>query len=147
MLDDAAEIHHRDAVADVLDHREIVRDEQVGELPLALQVLQQVDDLRLDRDVERRHRLVADDQLGPERQRAGDADALALAARELVRVVGHLRRPQADAREQRRDLLRALLARWRCRARSSGSPTISPAVMRGLSEENGSWKMICICRR
>ena len=24
---------------------------------------------------------------------------------------------------------------------------MSPAVMRGLSEENGSWKMICICRR
>src|SRR5476651_1935498 len=30
---------------------------------------------------------------------------------------------------------------------SSGSPTISPAVMRGLSEENGSWKMICACLR
>ena len=27
----------------------------------------------------------------------------------------------------------------------SGSPTMSPAVMRGLSEANGSWKMICIC--
>ena len=53
VLDDAAEIHHRDAVADVLDHREIVADEQVAELALALQVLQQVDDLRLDRDVER----------------------------------------------------------------------------------------------
>ena len=29
----------------------------------------------------------------------------------------------------------------------SGSPTMSPARFRGLSEENGSWKMICICRR
>ena len=29
----------------------------------------------------------------------------------------------------------------------SGSPTISPAVMRGFSEENGSWKIICIARR
>src|ERR1041384_7867390 len=28
-----------------------------------------------------------------------------------------------------------------------GSPTMSPARMRGLSEENGSWKMICISRR
>jgi len=25
--------------------------------------------------------------------------------------------------------------------------TMSPAVMRGLSEETASWKMICICRR
>ena len=30
---------------------------------------------------------------------------------------------------------------------SSGSPTMSPADMRGFSDENGSWKMICICRR
>ena len=37
-LDDLAEIHDRDAVADVLDHREVVRDEQVGELQLLLQV-------------------------------------------------------------------------------------------------------------
>ena len=37
---------------------------------------------------------------GIERQRAGDADALALAAGELVRVVVHLRPAQADAVEQ-----------------------------------------------
>ena len=84
---------------------------------------------------------------GPERQRAGDADALALAARELVRVVGHLRGPQADAGEQGRDLLAPLLAAVGTPCTRSGSPTMSPAVMRGLSEENGSWKMICICRR
>ena len=42
--------------------REIVRDEQIGEFELALQVLQQVDDLRLHRNVERRDRLVADDE-------------------------------------------------------------------------------------
>ncbi len=57
-----------------------------GEAELVLQVLEQVEDLRLDRDVERRDRLVADDQLRLERERAGDADPLALAARELVRV-------------------------------------------------------------
>ena len=37
-LDDAAEIHHRDAVGDVLHHREIVRDEDVGEAEPLLQV-------------------------------------------------------------------------------------------------------------
>ena len=52
---------------------------------------EQVEDLRLDRDVERRHRLVADDQLGLGDQRPGDADALRLPARELVRIaVDHL---------------------------------------------------------
>ncbi len=71
---------------DVAHHRQVVGDEQVGQSEPALQLLQQVDDLRLDRDVERRDRLVADDEVGLDRQRPGDADALALAARELVRV-------------------------------------------------------------
>ena len=47
---------------------------------------QQVQDLRLDRDVERRDRLVADDQARLDGERARDADALALPAGELVRV-------------------------------------------------------------
>jgi hypothetical protein len=63
-LDDLAEIHHGDAVGDVLHDRQVVRDEDVGEAEAGLQVAQQVDDLRLDRHVERRDRLVADDELG-----------------------------------------------------------------------------------
>ena len=62
-LDQLADVHHRDAVADVLDDAQVVGDEQVGQAELVLQVLEQVEDLRLDRDVERRDRLVADDQL------------------------------------------------------------------------------------
>ena len=67
---------------------------------MLLQVFEQVDHLRLDRHVERRHRLVADDQLGAHRQRAGDADALALAAGEFVRVAAHVVGVQADGFEQ-----------------------------------------------
>ena len=85
-LDQGAEIHHRHPVGDVLDHRQIVADEQVGNPELRLQVLQQIDHLRPHRDVERRHRLVADDQFRAERQGSGDADALALATGELVRI-------------------------------------------------------------
>src|SRR5262249_15120480 len=62
-LNDLAEIHHRYARADVLDDREVVRNEDVGQAELLLQLLKQVDDLRLDRHVERRYRLVADDEL------------------------------------------------------------------------------------
>ena len=40
------------------NHSEIVRDEEVGEREVALEALQKVEDLRLDRDVERGHRLV-----------------------------------------------------------------------------------------
>ena len=63
------EVHHGDAVRDVLHDRQVVRDEQVGEVELLLQVLEQVEDLGLDRDVERRDRLVAHDQLGPQGER------------------------------------------------------------------------------
>jgi len=80
-------------------------DEQVGEAVPALQVDQQIDDLGLDRYIERRYRLVAHDEIGPERKGARDADALALAAGELVRIVAHLVRPQPDLLEQFRDAL------------------------------------------
>ena len=69
--------------------REIVADEEIGEAELLLQVDQQVEHLRLHRDVERRDRLVGDDQLGIDRERPGDAEALALAAGEFVRVLAH----------------------------------------------------------
>src|SRR5690242_16696335 len=57
-LDNLAQIHHRNAVSDVLDDRQIMTDEEQREAELPLQILQQVDDLRLDRDVERGDRFV-----------------------------------------------------------------------------------------
>ncbi|CRX24549.1 hypothetical protein PAERUG_P54_1_London_24_VIM_2_04_13_04031 [Pseudomonas aeruginosa] len=71
------------------------------------QPLEQFQHLRLHRDVQRRDRFVGDDQLRVERQRAGDAEALALAAGELVRVTGHGVGGQADVLEQRGDPLAA----------------------------------------
>ena len=61
-LDDLADIHHGHAIADMLHDGEVVGDEEIGQPEVVLQVEQQVDDLRLDRDVERRDRLVGDDQ-------------------------------------------------------------------------------------
>ena len=134
-LDDAADIHHRDTVGDVLDDREVVRDEEVGEVELVLQVLQQVERLRLHRDVERRDRLVGDDEARVERERAGDADALALAAGEGVRIAAHVFRPQPDAaHERRRRGPRSSLPLAMPLTRS-GSPMMSSTVMRGLSED------------
>ena len=128
VLDDPAEIHHGDAVADVLDHRQVVRDEQVRQAELALQVHQQVDDLRLDRHVERGDRLVADDQLRVERQRPRDADALPLAAGELVRDSGSSARARSPTRSNScGDPLLALARRCAMPWITSGSPTMSPA--------------------
>src|SRR5207248_780396 len=72
-------------------------DEQVGELEALAQILEQVDDLCLNRYVERGNRLVANDELGIERKRPRDPDALALPARHLVRIaIGKIRIEAAD---------------------------------------------------
>src|SRR5678815_4020898 len=46
-FDDPAEVHHRHPIGNVADHRQVVRDEQVGESQLRPQPLEQVDDLSL----------------------------------------------------------------------------------------------------
>ena len=107
-LDDLAEVHHRDAVGDVPDDREVVRDEEIRQ--------------RRTRAAALASRLItcawietssaetgssSTTQLRVERERAGDADALPLAAGELVR--------EAVAR-----------------APGSGRPTRSSSSTRGL---------------
>ena len=87
----------------MLDQPQIVRDEQIGQLELLLQIHQQVDDLRLHRDVERRDRLVEHQERRIEGQRAGQADSLALTAAEFVRISLEMRGIEADEAEQFRD--------------------------------------------
>ena len=89
-LDDAAEIHDGDMIADVPHDPQVVRDEEIGKTAFRLNVLQQVDDLRLDRDVERGDRLVGDDQRRVESEGTGDGKALALPAGELRRAIAKL---------------------------------------------------------
>src|SRR5207245_1603451 len=54
---------------------------------LGLELVEELEDLRLDRDVQRRRRLVGDEEVGVARQRHGDHHALPHPARELVRVL------------------------------------------------------------
>src|SRR3981081_1421046 len=79
LLDDAAEIHHGDPVAHMLDHAEIVADHDVSEPHLVLEIEQEIDDLGADRDVERRYRLVAAYTLLVAVQAAGGDHTLASA--------------------------------------------------------------------
>ena len=133
-LHDLAQVHDRHTVADVLDDPQVVRDEEVGQAELLLQVLQQVDDLRLDRDVERGHRLVGDDEARLHRQGARDADPLALAAAELVRVAVVARRRAGRPRSSSSSIRLLFLAAARQLVDFEPSPTIAPTRMRGLSE-------------
>ena len=72
-----------------------------------LQVREQVDDLRLDRDVERGDRLVADDEPRLDRERAGDADPLPLAAGEFVRIALRVLRGSGRRGRAARDAARS----------------------------------------
>ena len=93
LFDNLAQVHDRDLAAEVLHHSQVMGDEQVGQVEIALQVAQQVDDLCLNGDIESRHRLIAHDQIGLTGQRPRDPDSLTLAARKLVRKQGQLLRP------------------------------------------------------
>ena len=110
----------------------------------ALHVAQQVDDLGLHRDVERRDRLVAHEHVGVERERAGDADALALSAGELVRKAAQ----HVGVRGRR-----GRAARRRARARAAPADPVgggdrfrddvAAPSSAGSSDVYGSWKIIC----
>ena len=104
-LRDATEVHDRDPVADVLDHAHVVGHEEIGQPKLALQLLEQVQDLGLDRHVERGDGLVADDQVGFEDERPGDPDPLALPAGKLVRVAARVIRREPDEVHHPADLV------------------------------------------
>ena len=62
-LDDAPGVHHGDAIGGLGDDAHVVRDQHHRGAVVAAQPLQELDDLRLDRHVERGRRLVGDDQL------------------------------------------------------------------------------------
>ena len=75
LLDDAPEVHDHDLVGHLGDHAEVVGDEHDRHVVLVLEIAHQVEDLRLGRHVERRGRLVGD------QQRGSQASAIAIIAR------------------------------------------------------------------
>ena len=110
-LRELADVHHRHPVGDVLHHAHVVGDEQVRQVELPLERLEQVEDLCLDRHVERRHRLVTHDEVRLDDEGSRDPDALPLAARELVRVAPRVVGHQPDQVHHPADLRRALRRR------------------------------------
>ena len=84
----------------MLYHADVVGDEEIGQSQPGLQVLQHIDDLGLDRHVQRGDRLVTDDEFRIGGEGAGNADTLALAAGELVGVAGSMLGIEADDAHQ-----------------------------------------------
>ncbi|MPN28210.1 hypothetical protein SDC9_175651 [bioreactor metagenome] len=85
-LNDFAEIHDPDALRNMLHNRQIVRNKEIGQPHILLQLFQHIDDLRLNGHVQRGYRFVANDELRLHRERAGNTDALPLSAGKLVRI-------------------------------------------------------------
>ena len=82
---DLAVLHHTDPVSNAPHDAQVMGDEQQTHVFRPLQLAQKLEDLRLDRHVERGGRLVRDQNVGPVGQRHGDHHALALPAGKLVR--------------------------------------------------------------
>ncbi len=75
-LDDPPRVHDGDAVGMPGDDPEVVGDEHEREIEFLLHLLQQIENLRLNRDVECRRRLVGDEQQRLAGKRDGDQHAL-----------------------------------------------------------------------
>src|SRR5207245_11507690 len=86
-LDDAPGVHDRDPVGDVGDDTEVVRDQDNRRPEVVLELVEQLDDLRLDRHVERGGRLVGDQDVRVVRERHRDHRRLAHYAGDVGRVV------------------------------------------------------------
>jgi hypothetical protein len=140
-LDNGAAVQDVHAVDDLAHDREVVRDEQVAEPELVAKRVEQVEDLRLDRDVEGRDRLVADEELRLQRERAGNGDALAFSTRECdgLRCAYPGGRPTRASRSTTETPGSGPTAR--------ASRSVAPTVRTGFSDEYGSWKIICTSRR
>ena len=97
-----AAVHDQHAVGDAGDDAEVVGDPDDAGAAVGLQLLDQVDDLRLHGHVERGGRLVGDEQRGRVRQRDRDHHPLPHPAGQLVRVAGPASPSgrQADLAEQ-----------------------------------------------
>src|SRR5690554_1278077 len=98
LLHDLPAVHHDHAVAHLRNDAEVVRDQEHRHAETVTEPRNQLQDLGLDRHVERGGRLVGDQEVRLAGERDGDHHALALAARELMRVDIHalLRRGDAD---------------------------------------------------
>ena len=142
LLDDAPQIHDCDRVCEIIDEREVVGDEQIGQPALGLQVGEQIQDLRLHRDIKRTGGLIQDQQARRHGKCARDRDALPLSARKRMRITIHHGGRQTHFLEQGTDA-RALRAGDDALLHTARVPETVAAVRaegarRGLSERESA---------
>ncbi len=94
LFHDMAQIHDAHSVGYIFYHAHVMGDEQKGNLILFAQILQQVDDLGLDGNIQRRNRLVADNNFGIQDQCPRQAGPLPLPAGKFVGIAVEMLEPQ-----------------------------------------------------
>ena len=81
-----AQVHDHNSICNVADNREVVANKDVCQTVIFLQLFKQVNYLCLNRNVQCRNRLIADNNLWLKHNSARDTNTLTLTARELMRV-------------------------------------------------------------
>ena len=141
-----AAVEHRDLVGVLVDERQVVRDEQHREPIVAREGGDDVEHLRLDGHVQRRRRLVGDQQPRLVDQRCRDHHALAHAARQLVRELSQdlLGIAEAHLAQQLERPARGWSGTLRLPCASIASTSWRSTVISGLRLDIGSWKIMAI---
>jgi hypothetical protein len=136
-LDDPPEIHDDDAIGDVPDDPKIVADEEVGQAEGSLRSMNRFSTCAWIDTSSAATASSHTSSSGGHRQRAGDADAAALPARQLMGEAGLEAGIQADTSERFIDNA-GNFARGTRLCTSGASPTMVSTRERGLSEAYGS---------
>jgi hypothetical protein len=77
-LNQFAKVHDTNSVRDMADNIQSMCNKEIGQAQSVLQVTQEIDDLRLYRDIEGRDRFISDYESGMERDTASNTDTLSL---------------------------------------------------------------------
>ncbi len=108
-LADLAQIHDGHPRGDVAHQAQVVGDEQVGQIELALKPDEQVNDLALHRDVQGRGWFIQYHERGVCGQRPGDGHNLFLTATQRLWILMHIFRRQVYHIQQAQDFVEAVL--------------------------------------
>ena len=104
-LNQLTEIHDADTVGEILYDRKVMRDEKNGKSQLASQIVKQVDDLRLDRNVKCGNRLVGDYHFRLHYYRTCNAYSLTLTAGKFMLITSCVLTHKPDKLQHFVDLL------------------------------------------
>ena len=86
-FDDTPQIQDGDVVGKVAYRLQIVRDEEVDQIEAALQIHEEIQDLRLHRDIQGARRFVEDQEFRAKNQRPRHGDTLFLTSGQLMRIL------------------------------------------------------------